>query len=754
MTINLKRIYKYLFYASAGLFNLLFMIMNYAVLFISAEGESETKAFSAYGCMKFGDESLGNMLTKFIEGMGKDPHLTFLTVFISIIMILLIIVSAVLLLAGVAGLVKELAKVNILGPLDGAIASRVSSIAFTANFIMHVVSAVLLILTSLINLYSGEFFGVKISMGMRPGLGMYFLLVLAVGTWVAVKVLAKKLAKPSAPTEKTVYKCPACEHVSEAEVKFCPMCGAEVASETVILPAEEEQETEAVDFDFKKVVAFVKNVWAGIPGFLEKNNISKGMLRTLGIALGAVLVLLIVFAVIPRPQIAAYVEPESSISSVYDNDTEKTVFVIDGKLSKHTLDTNVLSSKKSIDGSTLAIYDNEKTLYVFTKKGIVEVDENVKSYVISAEGKGIAYVNEDGELMLYNVAKKNAEKVSDEISEFAAETYFVSPDGKTVAFIEGTYDDFDAYVSVNGKKEKIGNKIVPIGVSNKGKFVYYLDMEKNALYVQKKGKDAVKLMNDVVGISSFRAAFNVDHTEIFYTSGDSWYLSVEGKEKVKISAKNIEQFGNYDGVGNTLSHLSSTFRTIPVETFAKQYFLRSDGDLCYINKKLESVTVAEDVDGFLATPSYDVIYYVDNGTIYRGEGYKDKFKKVADDDAEDMVITRDGNACYYINEDDELMYVKKTGKAKKIADDASDLEMTHDGYALFLTDYSAANGGTLCYSKNGGKKKVVSEDVSFISIDSTGTYYTVRSDDIPGSYELYGTKNKVKFKLLVKGAIG
>lgn len=741
MTFNFKRIYSYLCFALAGLFNLVFMFMNYSVYFMKFGDESENAPFSAYKMIDFtSDESLFKGFNEIMDTLFDEPAIiSFLLILVAIIMIFVIIASVVLLCAGVIGLIKEMANVKALSFIENKAIAKASAVTFTVNFALHIASAFFLIIVSLFSIKSEEVFGYKISIGLRPGLGMYFLLVVAVGLWVANLLLKKKL--PAVPATKTVYRCPACDNVSEEAVEACPVCGAPVNAEAV----EVEEEANAVSFDFGKVVAFVKNVWVSIPAFLEKNQISKKTLSTAGIAVGAVILALIVLAIVPKPQKYAYLETEQNVLFTYDAESEKTSITVNGKVTKFSIDGQIFGRSASLCGETYAIRDSEGTLYAFTGKKLTKVAEDVDTFRVSADGTGIAFTTTEGELIVYDVKKNKQSEIDDEIGTDYYENYGISPDGNSVAYVKTSDDKSAAYIWTNGKKEKFGNDIVIFGLSEKAKLVYYYDYDKQAAYVQKGSKDPVKLVSGDPSSLKF-AAFNADGTEIFYATDNGWYISADGKEKVKVTSKDIEYFGNYGTFATEIRNMFTDLSSLmPVETFAEQYILLENGDLGYISKKFEFVKVADDVDEYKATPSYSYVYYLDGDTLYRGEGYKEKFKEVADD-VDSFVITNDGNGCYFVDTDDTLSFVKKTGKAKKISDDVEGVAMSHDGYAFFEAD------DVLYSSRNGSKKKKIAEDIDSFAVLTNVTYYAVENEDDEDCMDIYSAKSKTKFKCIIECA--
>ncbi len=283
MTVNMKRIFNPLICAAVGLFNFIFMFFNYAVVFLSAFGEGESVGRSAYQSMSFGDESLANGMDMILSNLGKDANLTFLLVFVSLLLIFMAVLSAGLLFAGIVGLLREFANVNILGSVAPGVVMKLSKKVLKANLWTNIISGILLGVCCLVNFYSGSIFGQKVSLGMRPGFGMILLLVLSIVAWKMLLKYEKKFFAPKAAG--TVYVCSACGEKFSAADKFCNKCGAPVvAVETTpaaeggevaadAAPAGEADET--VNVNMASVAAFFKGLWAKIKKFFVEFDWSK-----------------------------------------------------------------------------------------------------------------------------------------------------------------------------------------------------------------------------------------------------------------------------------------------------------------------------------------------------------------------------------------------------------------------------------------------------------------------------------------------
>lgn len=753
MANKLKQSCSYITYIAVAILNFIFMGLGYAVFYASAGSYGSSESLNAYKCMSFGDESLKNLLDQFMYITGEGSKLTFLGVLIAIMMILMIVVNVVLIVAGIVGLVRVLAKKNLVPHMGKQMLDKSSGIVFTAGAAISVVSALFLILMSLCNNYKESLFESTIKAGMRPGVGMYLILVLFVGSWVADLLVFKKLGSKKAAAS---YVCSECGSVASKENAFCGKCGGkvvEVPAEVEGNEASEESADEVTDFNYKMIGVYCKNGYHAFMEFLEKSNVSKKSLKTVGAALGTLIVLLLIVTIIPWPKPSMFNDQKSGYMFAYDDKEDITNILENGKLRDEKIDGSVYQVS-SLDGKTAAIYGNkDKTLYVLTSKGLTKIAEDATVAGYSSYLASIAYTDSEGVLYLYNVAKKNAEKITDKLYTEKSTGCVVSPDGKTILYTKtleqeddngNTETSYALYLNVKGKESKVGNKLVPLGVSDNGKLIYFYSAEKDSVYVQKKGKEAQKIASETNGYS-IRMMFNADYTEVLYNA-NGWYISANGNEKVKLASGALSTIGGIEQHYEIFQTNKSTICVIPVDTFVKQYILTESGEFSYINKKYETVKLYDDVSSYLTTASNDTVYVkTKDDSLYRSEGYKSNFKKVADD-VESFVITSDGEKCYYTNDDDALMYVKGTGKAKKIADDVDALAITADDHVLFLCEVTKS-GGTLYSSKNGGKKKLISEDVKDFVVHINIAAYEIAGDN--DTSDFYVAVKGVKFKKIL-----
>ncbi len=750
MTAKIKRLLTPLICAGVGLFNFIFMFMNYITFFTSGS-DNYHEGINAYKAISFGDESLANILELMLAMFGKDAHLTFLLYIVAVLIIFMIIANVALLAFGVIGLVRMLAGINLVPVLDKDTTERFTKLTMFVNFIIHAASSFFVILLSLVNLYSGNIYGYRITLGVRPGIGLIFLLLFAVAAWLfPIKLI--KLIPDKAPSKMMVYQCSFCGAQASASDKFCNVCGAAINAQEIEVVDEgsEMGDSEAQDMDYSGVKNGINNVFTSVKNFLEKKNITPKKLYIACASLLGVIVLIIVLVNIPWPQKPTYVVPENDRTYVYSESDDTTLIIENGEKVKD-IDGKVYSSAVSLNGETMALLSEGSTLYVYYDGTLTEVDEDVKSFELSVEGTGIVYVNSDDELVLYSVDKASSDTVTDELYSTSESYYSISPNGKSVAYVEGS-DDSDNYslcVFNDGDSNEIDSDLIPLGLSDDAKLIYYYNTENDSVYVKSDKNGEAKLVN---GLSdgyyydnySYAYKFNYDHTQLLFAYEHNWYVTEDGEEKHKISSDNIVQFADYTDFGLTMDDNNKVVTT-PIRDFKKQYFLTSDDELYYLNKKLEAVEVDDSVDEFATTASGKVVYYLTYvGDLYVGEKYDDEFKLVAED-VDYFAITADGSKCYYVDEDDALMYSKKPGKSKKIADDIHSMSMTHDDYLLFIADYSSTNGGTLYYSRNGKDKERIADDVMYIDTMNASSYYYSNFDS-DGAGDFYAATKKAKFE--------
>lgn len=144
----------------------------------------------------------------------------------------------------------------------------------------------------------------------------------------------------------------------------------------------------------------------------------------------------------------------------------------------------------------------------------VKIDSDVYTYVVSSSGSVVTYrKGNEGNLYQYKLSKDSKDKVASEVRSFV-----VSDDGKSVIYMN--YDGNIYLQSGDKDKEKLAGDVSSmVRVTDDLKTVYYL--KDDALYKQTLGADKVKLVSDV---SSVLRVY--DSGEIYYTTRTSKTISL------------------------------------------------------------------------------------------------------------------------------------------------------------------------------------------------------------------------------------
>ena len=162
----------------------------------------------------------------------------------------------------------------------------------------------------------------------------------------------------------------------------------------------------------------------------------------------------------------------------------------------------------------------------------------------------------------------------------------------------------------------------------------------------------------------------------------------------------------------------------------------------------------KDVTALKVTDTIGMVYYIDeDGGLYRGKGGTDDFERIARDVVE-VDITSDGKTCYYLDDEDTLVYVDKNGEDTKICENVASFCITADNYVLYLTDYekdgSLISTGKLYGCKNGKDGELIAKDVYTVWTTQTGAYYRCSIDVKTGTCEIYGAASKLMFEKIAE----
>ena len=559
-----------------------------------------------------------------------------------------------------------------------------------------------------------------------------------------------------------VVKCAKCNAVLEGGAKFCTLCGHPVPEG--VIPGDPPQ------FDFGKIMNQTKNffatVWAktkpacakafgkvkeaaklGDSKLDEKLGEKKKMSVYAGIIalIGILIVGGTVIGLIPKGN--GFVAYDEYVElDVYD---ETLYSLSEGKMTAIKTDAeSVHRTSSSIDGKVTVFTDDENTLYVLKGKKAVKIADEVDNFILSLYGDYVIYVTNDDETTYYHckVSSGKSVKFFEEDDENELWSYVLSPDGKSIAYIATDDEDADIYY-FNGKKS---TKVAEcygdvVGLSNGGKYIYAVDSNdsgKTYLYAYNKNGNETKI--DSIEYSDFY--FNLDATEIMFTSGGKTYVSANAKEPIKVASSALELL-TPAGVKYHFVIAEDSF-IYPVDTLFNHVYT-SDNYAYFVSKKESKNIKLVKGSSFTLDGSAEYLYYMDKSDlmvlqISKGEKAEDKAKLIAEDISY-YLVTADRKFAYVVNEDDELVAVngKKGGKGKVISNDEVDasyyypaIALAKDGTVYFSCDSTiyAAKG------KKAGKKLM--DDA--LCTESGGYVYIVDED-----FTIYSTKGTSKPKKLM-----
>ncbi len=500
-------------------------------------------------------------------------------------------------------------------------------------------------------------------------------------------------------------KCNNCGTENEPGTKFCVNCGAVVQAD---VPSEElPPVTEAPAKkgpDLKKI-----GIYAGI-------------------ALAAVLVIVLLANLFSG---SGYPQFSQGFNALYMEDDEATTLLVGGKPLKTTIPGSAEVAAASLDRKTALIVaseDDTASLYTLVGSKLTEAVKELDSTTVYLSDNGAYYVYYADDAMYWGKVGSKGTKVAE--SDDYPSNITLSPDGKALAYTVSDDDgELEARLFKGKDSEKISKNLIPLVISNSGKYIYGLKQDEGTydLYCYNAKGEGEKISAEV----SRTVSTNKDHTQLIFTGSDGKsYAVVKKGEKQKVTSSSLWMVTP----DNTQVCVNGTAVVYGVSDLRNHVFSTGEGDLVYVNGKWEADKLVSNVsDGRMSDDGKTILY------CKKDKVYSIKAKKGAEGKelAEDVMSTRflpDGKSFYWEDEDGVLYFQKGKGKAKKVAEDVQQTRLTHDGYLIFQSD------DEWYYSKNGGKKTKLSDEISYVS---TGMDYTIYKDE-DGNY--YYTAKGMKFK--------
>jgi len=393
-------------------------------------------------------------------------------------------------------------------------------------------------------------------------------------------------------------------------------------------------------------------------------------------------------------------------------------------------------SQSSIDFSKVAVltdydYTNGGVLWFVTTSKAVKVADDVLAFKISDTGKGIVYLtdhdsrNNEATLFLYDTSRGNATKIAEDamyVGDGQMNGVCISPDGKSVAYIsdyDPSDDSVNGYMKIgNRAPEKVGSNMYAIAISDGGRHMYYVKQSNEgvvSLHV-KSGRNENRLISDVS--SSITLRLNKDYSQAVFNHDGRAYITKNGGERDRFYSQTVSSFllppgtpwGQHSGSGRI------NVTVYGLRSLTPAVIMTSDG-LVRIDNKYESNKIASSYDymhyASISANGKTLLFITNNGHLASIDPTRSSAeRKEVGRNVDQYVASADAKTIYFVNEDDELYFVRGNGSPTKVADDVDGpLVMQWNSSRAFFVVDMGRRGGELYSTNNGrGKTKVSGGD--------------------------------------------
>lgn len=381
-------------------------------------------------------------------------------------------------------------------------------------------------------------------------------------------------------------------------------------------------------------------------------------------------------------------------------------------------------------------------LYIWKKGSAERIASDVEYFFMCADGSAVAYVKDD-KLNIWKGGK--TENIAKDIE---ATSVKIAPDGSAVGYVIRDDDgESTGYIWKGSRSMELGEGRFPFAISAGGKYIYYQRYSDGGLkfYVQK-GVDEdtkVKLLDsgDVI-----RFLFNCDGTEVCLLGEGGTYISINGGEKTKVCSTNAYPV--------LPKGVVSSGDFLGVTTFRNMYFYDLDGKAFYLDSRLETSSAAKNADSFQVDESGKTLFFMKDDSIRKIDGTDPSAESVTivDEEAYDFAISGDGKTVVYRDEDDELYFVKKNGKAERLGSDVDYYALLGNDTLFFISDdelFRVQNGKREKITELKGEPGSVYEPYNILARMTGSGCVTVKTND-DGDVFTYVTFDGKSFKLIAE----
>ena len=544
--------------------------------------------------------------------------------------------------------------------------------------------------------------------------------------------------------------CEYCGHANQQGVKFCSNCGAQ-------FPEKPAANTHANKVDVNGALTGLNSIFKQMP-----------VKKILMIAIPVVILIIAAITVIPMLGGSVVAMRKDSINTFSGMDMDQ-IFISGNNNARFIINGELISRQNSMDGSRSVIltdYDSKNggVLWFVSTSGSYRIAEDVYSYMLSDTGNGVIYLtdynskNNVATLYQYDTSSKKSKHITDEamyLGYSGMEMFSISPNGKSLSYISDYNEEkeyFTGYTVIDGKApEKLGDNTFAIAISDEGRTMYYVKMSRgssNASLHVKSGRNDTRLISDWYNTSLM---LNRDYSQIIFNIEDKSYISQNGLERERLDGAVIR--GLILPRGSQVGGNSAYANVYGFRSFANNV-VRSDDGLAYLDGNLKISKISSTSDNassaIISSDGRILLYISNNGHLSAIDPTKPgSERKEVGRDVLQFTAANDAKTIYYINDDEELMYVKG-GSTVKVSDDvySSYLAMPFNSTRVFfLVDFSERrNSGELCFSTNGGKRVKVAngEDVTRVWVSVANVFFKTIEEAV------YRSNGNEKFELFAE----
>lgn len=332
----------------------------------------------------------------------------------------------------------------------------------------------------------------------------------------------------------------------------------------------------------------------------------------------------------------------------------------------------------------------ELHLYQVSNKKDTLIDEDVFNYIVlSEDGKSVAYKTEDGKLYVSKNGKES-EKIASEATPLA-----LTDGGKHIFYLKNgnLYLDDKKIASDISSCAYLNQDCTEIIYMKDGNTYYYTVKMDEPVKV-KSGScygicapDAAVMTESSSAFSAYYCGVKSFNEQLWNIDGTVYYVYKKGQETDKL-ASDIGSSYQMSETGNSIlykkgsklmyvadftksregeevvSGLNSYYTSFAASKDLKTvyYYDASEDELYYV-KKGESIRIADDVEDFVYSDKYGVVYFIEDDELYYANKTSKSQKRICDEEVTSLEVV-DEEVYFGVKEKNSEIIYKMKRKAK------------------------------------------------------------------------------------------